>query len=178
MIFILLSLLSAAFLLFLAYACAFGPQRFASLPRHVWGGMLIGLPCLAWSAWHACIMLEGGLAWLHPVVWLLVPTIAILAYFYLDYLFSRALGGFFILAANEMIHCSFAYATPVRSLFSVACLMMGVMGLFMLGTPWRMRDAIARSGKDKRLGKCFAVTLTVMAIVIVALSLPALGKKG
>ena len=177
MIFILLSLITAAFLLFLAYACAFAPQRFASLPRHVWGGIAIGVPCLAWSAWHACIMLEGGLACLHPVVWLLVPTVAILSYFFLDYLFSRSLGGFFILAANEMIRCAFAHAIPVRPLFSLVCLIIGVMGLFMLGTPWRMRDAIELAGKDKNHGRLIAAALTIMAIVIVVLSLPALWKK-
>ncbi len=176
MIFTLLSLVAAAFLFFLAYASASEPKRFISLPRHVWGGVVIGVPCLVWSAWHACIMLEGGLARLHVVVWLLVPTIAILSYFYLDYLFSRALGGFFILAANEMIRCAFAYAIPVRPLFSLVCLIIGVMGLFMLGTPWRMRDAISLAAKDKRYGRGFAAALIIMGIVLIGLSLPALWK--
>ena len=176
MIFFLLSLITAAFLFLLAYACAFHPQRFASLPRNVWGGVSIGVPCLAWSAWHACIMLEGGLAKFHVIVWLLVPTIAVLSYFFLDYLFSRALGGFFILSANEMIRCAFAYAIPVRPLFSRVCLLLGVMGLFMLGTPWRMRDAISLAAKDRRYGRGFAVAFTIMGIVLIGLSLPALWK--
>ena len=176
MIFTLLSLVAAAFLFFLAYASVCGPQSFTALPRHVWGGVAIGVPCLVWSAWHGCIMLEGGLAKFHVIVWLLVPTIAILSYFYLDYLFSRALGGFFILAANEMIRCAFAYAIPVRPLFSVVCLVLGVMGLFMLGTPWRMRDAILLAAKDKRYGRGFAAALIIMGIVLIGLSLPALWK--
>lgn len=176
MIFIILSLVIAAFLFFLAYVCAFQPQRFASLPRNVWWGMAIGIPCLAWSAWHACIMLEGGLAKFHTIVWLLVPTIAILSYFYLDYLFSRALGGLFILAANEMIRCAFAHAIPLRPLFSLVCLLIGVMGLFMLGTPWRMRDAISLAAKNRRYGRGFATALIFMGLVIIGLSLPSIWK--
>ena len=176
MIFALLSFVAAAFMVFLAYVCAFAPQRFKSLPRNVWGGVAIGIPCLAWSAWHGCIMLEGGLARFHVVVWALVPIVSILAYFFLDYLFSRALGGFFILAANEMIRSAFTYAIPVRPLFSLFCLIMGVIGLFMLGTPWRMRDAITLAANDKRYGRGFAVAFTVMGVVFIALSLPALWK--
>ncbi len=176
MIFVLLSSAVAAFNLFLAHVCAIAPKRFASLPRNVWGGMVLGVPCLAWSAWHACIMLEGGLARLHPVVWLLVPTIAILAYFYLDYLFARALGGFFILAANEMIRGAFAYAIPARPLFSLICLIMGVIGLFMLGTPWRMRDAITLAAGNSKYGKCIGAGFAFAAVVLFSLSLPALWK--
>lgn len=174
MIFAVLAFATAALMLFFAYALAFA--RPASLPRCRWAGVALGLPCLAWSAWHACIMLEGGLAKYHCVVWALVPITAVLAFFFLDYLFARASGGFFILAANELIRCAFAYAIVLRPLFSAVCLIVGVLGLFMLGTPWRMRDAMVLAATKRKLGTTFGAVLAFMAIVLVALAAPCIGK--
>ena len=176
MIFVLLSLAVSAFEVFMAYVCAVAPQRFASLPRNVRCGVALGVPCLVWAAWHACVMLEGGLARFHVIVWLLVPTIAVLAYFFLDYLFARALGGFFILAANEIIHGAFTYDIPLRPLFSVVCLILGIVGLFMLGTPWNMRDAIQHAASNRKHGKWMGTAFAFGGVVVAALSIPALWK--
>lgn len=170
MIFISLALILSAFCLFFAYVSGYRPSKFASLPRSVWPGVIIGLPCLVWSAWHACIMLEGGLAKYHPIVWTLVPVTAILAYFFLDYLFARATGGFFILAANELIRQAFIYNIAWRPLYSIICLVLGVCGLFMLGLPWRMRDAIELAAKNSKIGRGIAAAFAVAALVLSVLS--------
>ena len=140
------------------------------MPRLRWAGILLGVPCLVWSAWHGCIMLEGGLAKFHTLVWLLVPVISILGGLYLDYLFARALGGFLILSANELIRCGFIFDVPLRGLYSVICLAMGICGLFLLGSPWHLRDALKRSAEKPAFGRALAGALAGCAILLILLA--------
>ena len=165
--FIPLTLLTSAFLIF--WGCAFlSPvSKWAvKLPRHRLAGIVLGVPCLVWCAWHGCIMLEGGLAKYHLLVWCLVPVISVLAGLYLDYLFARVMGGFFILSANEMIRCAFTYNVPLRPVFSLICLAMGICGLFLLGAPWHLRDALKLAGEKPVLGRCIAAVLAICAVFL------------
>ena len=170
MTYLALTFITSGLLLFLGYAFGFAPGRMAPLPRLRWAGILLGVPCLVWSAWHGCIMLEGGLAKFHTLVWLLVPVISILGGLYLDYLFARALGGFLILSANELIRCGFIFDVPLRGLYSVICLAMGICGLFLLGAPWHLRDALKLSEEKLGAGRALAVTLTACALLLILLA--------
>ena len=175
-IFISLSVLLASVCLFFSYlfsrlAAGCRSRLAEGLPRAKVPGLLLGIVCLVWSAWHGCLMLEGPLEKYHPVVWLLVPTTAVLSWFYLDYLFSRALGGFFALAANELIRQGFTHAVTLRPLFSVICLLLGVCGLFLIGTPWRLRDLLEIAGKKPRAGRLLSLALLLCAVVLIVLPL-------
>lgn len=145
------------------------PRDGIKLSRMRLGGVVLGIPCLVWSAWHGCIMLEGGLAKYHPVVWALVPVTAVLCYFFLDYLFARAAGGFFILCANELLRQSFAHAVLLRPVYSVACLLLGIAGLFMLGVPWRVRDTFELASEKPVAGRWIAGILLFPAFVLIVL---------
>lgn len=170
MFFLPLTFFLAGLLLLLAYAFAFQPQMKAVLPRLRWAGIVLGIPCLIWSAWHGCIMLEGGLAKFHTLVWCLVPILSILCAFYLDYLFARALGGFLLLATNELIRCAFVYDVPLRGLYSIICLLLGICGLFLLGTPWHLRDALKLAVERPPVGRAIAAALAVAAFLLILLS--------
>jgi len=163
--FTLISLLLGLLSFFYAYLFAVGSRRgyfwFRSFPRFKWAGMALGTVCLVWSAWHACIMLEGDLQRFHIWIKLLVPVSVILCYFFLDYLNARAQGGFMILAANYLLHAAFVHNVPGRTFYSLVCLSLGVLGLFLVGTPWRLRQLLECSEKNTRwangLGIAFAI---------------------
>ena len=114
-------------------------------------------------------MLEGGLAKFHTLVWCLVPILSILCALYLDYLFARSLGGFLILSANELIRCAFIYDVPLRGGYSVVCLLMGICGLFLLGAPWHLRDALKLADNKPPVGRAIAATLVAAAILLIVL---------
>lgn len=74
---------------------------------------------------------------------LLIPAAVLLtlaAWKLLDYLFSRALGGFLILLAHYLLHESFTYHTPAAPVFAVFCFIFGIAGLFFAGKPHLLRD--------------------------------------
>ena len=170
MLFLPLTFFLAALLMFLGYAFAIQPDKMAALPRLRWAGIVLGIPCLIWSAWHGCIMLEGGLAKFHTLVWCLVPILSILCALYLDYLFARSLGGFLILSTNELIRCAFIYDVPLRGVYSVLCLLLGVCGLFLLGAPWHLRDTLKLAENNTTAGRSIAAALAVAALLLILLS--------
>ena len=169
MLFLPLTFFLAALLMFLGYAFAIQPGKMAVLPRLRWAGIVLGIPCLIWSAWHGCIMLEGGLAKFHTLVWCLVPILSILCALYLDYLFARALGGFLILSANELIRCAFIYDVPLRGVHSIVCLLLGICGLFLLGAPWHLRDALKLAEEKPTAGRSIAAILVVAVLLLIVL---------
>lgn len=138
----LLSVITSFTCLFFGWLCGWRGKEASRWPRMRLPGILLGTVCLAFSAWYGCLMLEGGLAKYQPLAWALVPITAVLSYFFLDFLFARSLGGFLILSANALIHFGFVEKVPLRGVFSVNCLVLGVLGLFLLGTPWWMRDVM------------------------------------
>lgn len=134
-------------------------------------GMALGLICLLWSAYHTCVMLEGHLARFHPMVWLLVPIAAILSWFYLDFLLARAAGGFFVLSANLLIYQAFVHAIPWQPLYSIICLALGVIGLFAIGAPWKVRAALQFLAKHRNWQRTSTALLSLGGVLLILLPL-------
>ena len=149
MVFTIPSLLFALLLAAIAYDFGFRvaqkPDLWRALPRERYLGEAVGVLCLVWSAVHVIPMLEGDLARFQPFVKALVPAGAILGFFYLEYLFTRALGGLFMLMASHLLHGAFVVRLPARPVYSTACYAFGVIGMFLVGTPWRFRDLLQRA---------------------------------
>lgn len=165
--YIIISLILGLLSLFFAFLFTRGVEKHydwsRTVPRLTWPGMLLGSICLIWSAYHGCIMLEGELSRFHIWVKLLVPITIVLSYFFLDFLTARALGGFMILAANFLLHESFAQATQARGLYAAICLLLGTAGLFLVGTPWRLRQALELAGQRPRLRYALGIFFAVCA---------------
>ena len=141
-----------------------------TLPRKpIAPGVVIGAICLVWSAYYGCLMLEGNLAKLHPIVWALVPITIGLSIFYLDYINARAFGGFFTLSANFLIIKAFVHDVPGRPFFSCICLLLGVFGMMALSLPWRIRDLFELGGKNKQAAKILAAVFAVCGIVLIVM---------
>ena len=122
--------------------------RYESLPRNKYFGVVLACLCLLWCVPQARpIVWEWMLPWMYP----LVGVFTVLAYFYLDYLFSRAVGGFFILLTYYFVHEAFTFHTPALPFFAIVCWLLGISGLFFSGKPHLLRDLIRKLTKSARV---------------------------
>lgn len=120
------------------------PGFWRGLPRHRPVGALLGVVCLAWAAWQAQFLLEGNLERFRLALWVAVPVLALLSYFFLDFLFARALGGLVLLVVPQLLDQAFAQAVRGRPLFSVGCYLCGILGMLLVATPWHFRNLLQR----------------------------------
>jgi hypothetical protein len=135
-------------LLWLTLCAVFGiavkrwPELWQRLLRDRSIGIVFAIAALVWAAWYGIPMLEGGLAKYRIGIKILVPVTAVLAYFHLNFLLTRAVGGLMLLASTFLMNTAFAAGIPFRPVHSIACYLMAVAGAVMLATPWHFRDAL------------------------------------
>jgi hypothetical protein len=146
------------------------PDLHRRLPRERIIGGLIAAACLVWAAHQALPMLEGGLVRYRIVVKIAVPVVAVLSFLHLDYLLTRATGGLLLLVLNHLLHAAFVAEIPMRPLFSLICYLVSLAGFFMVGAPWRFRDALERAGESARWrrGACAAFGVCGAAFLLFA----------
>ena len=117
------------------------PAKWEKLPRNVWLGVLFAAAGLAWCVPHSEPIAPAFMAsWLIPIA----AVCLWLSYQFLDYLFSRAFGGFLILLAHYLLYSSFVHKAPAKPFFSLMCYALGTLGIFFCGKPHLMRDIIRR----------------------------------
>ncbi|MDD3117944.1 MAG: hypothetical protein PHQ27_02075 [Victivallales bacterium] len=116
------------------------------LPRKVFAGMVLAAIDLLWCIPHTKPLLPE---WLHVYLLPTAVVLAVVAFLYLDYLFSRAIGGFFILLAYYFLHESFTFHSPAAPFFSLFCFALGIVGIFFSGKPYLMRDAIRLAARSR-----------------------------
>ena len=160
-------------LLLMACALLFGvlsvrfPDLWRRLPRARIPGAFIGGLCLVWSAFLIIRMLEGDLSRYHSLVKLAVPVLGIAAYFYLDYLFARSLGGLLVLMVSHLLQGAFAQDVPLRPLYSLCCYAIGLAGLFLIALPWLFRDWLEKAGTRRAWRHTLSAVCTLFALVLV-----------
>lgn len=139
-----------------------------SLPRNILFGVILAGIDLAWCVPESQPLVPVGMK-----PWLIPMAIASLwiVYQFLDYIFSRALGGFLILLAHYLLFASFAYHAPLAPLFSTFCLAMGTLGIFFCGKPHLMRDLIRKIASSKRWRYSFAATSAAYAVLFLVIAI-------
>jgi hypothetical protein len=120
------------------------------LPREKNFGMALLILSLSYGAYYGRFMLEGGLSTYRPMVWALLPIVAICCYFFLDFIFARALGGIFLVLSIELLGEGFIINLPFRALFSGVTMGYGVLGLFLIGMPWLFRDFLEKVNHNQK----------------------------
>lgn len=119
--------------------------KWESLPRSKNFAVVLVLLCLLWCVPQAKpIVWDWLLPWLYP----LAVAFSILAFMFLDYLFSRAIGGVFILLTYYFVHEAFTFHSPAMALFAIMCWGLGIAGLFFSGKPHLLRDLIRKLAKS------------------------------
>ena len=162
------NILFGALIASVAFLFAWGlqkdPELWRKLPRAARLGMILGIPCLLGAAWHGSQLLEGGMEGLRVYVWILVPVIGLLCWFYLDFLFTRALGGIFLLAVPQLLALAFGVDIAYRPLYSTLCYVFGIVGMLLVAMPWRFRDLLHKATGHLLLQRGVAVFLSVSAL--------------
>ena len=146
-------------------------ERWEKLPRNILFGVILAAADLAWCIPHSRpIAPDSMVNWLIPIaivcLWL--------SYQFLDYLFSRAFGGFLILFAHYLLYVSFVYKAPAKPFLSLLCFAMGTLGIFFCGKPHLMRDLIRKitaSSKWKYSTVAIMTLYAVTALIIGVLHL-------
>ena len=161
----------ATAILWLGFSALFGfavqrwPQLWQRLPRDRNVGIILAAAALIWAAWYGIPMLEGGMAKFRIGIKILVPVTAILAYFYLNFLLTRAVGGLMMLASTFLMSSAFAAKIPLRPVHSTACYLMAIAGAIMLAAPWRFRDALQKAREYKRFALGIGIFAGIIGIV-------------
>lgn len=129
-----------------------------------WGipGAILGLIDLLWCIPHAVPSLLPE-SYNQPLM-ILAVVLAIASWKYLDYLFSRALGGFMILLAHYFLHEAFTWRLDARPLFSLLCYIFGTAGIFFAGKPYLLRDLVRKASTDSKWKYGTAGFLVIIAI--------------
>lgn len=115
--------------------------RAEALPRNRMLGGPLGIFALLCCVPHAEPIVFG---WMLPLLYPAAVAGGVLAFFYLDYLFSRAFAGIMILGAYSVVHGAWEFHAPLAAYLSIAAWVWGGAGIAFSGKPCWMRDVIRR----------------------------------
>lgn len=149
-----------------------GLPKYEKLPRNRFWGGLLGTAALLWYVPYARVVVFDFMV---PLLWPLALVCAVLGYCYLDYLFSRALGGVFVLLAYFFVHGAFAWNLPGAAALSVGMWLLGCLGIAFSGKPCWMRDLIRKMCASPPVRRGFAAYFALLGIV--CLTVLALGLR-
>jgi len=174
-----LSFLLAALLAGLAFISAVSavrtPDLWRRLPRDRTVGVVLALLCLLWCSIQIIPLLEGDMARFRVWIRLMVPAVTVLSFLYVDYLFTRALGGLVLLMVADLVHGAFVVHLPWRPLYAIVCYVVGVAGMFLIGMPWTFRDLLEKTSTSARWRKAAAGVLSFLAVFYAVFGM--LGKQ-
>lgn len=132
------------------------------------GSLISGL-ALGWGGFQGYELLGQdfpAIASLFPII---TPLLIIGVYFLMDYIFTRALGGFMIMLICELLFRTQEVPMGGRILFSLAAYIIAVAGMYMIGQPWRFRDLVLKASEDKSFG---AKLSAVISLLLLSMILP------
>lgn len=128
-------------------------------------GGILGLVGLLWVIPHAEPIVFN---WMLPLLYPLAIGGAIASYYLLDYLFSRAIGGIFILTGYYFVHAAFEFHTPTIVLSALGYWGLAIVGICFSGKPHWMRDLVRKCCAEKRyrwITGLFFITLSLITLV-------------
>jgi len=145
------------------------------LARNVFFGTLIIFIDLMW-----CVPVSKPIA-PNFIIPYMVPLAFILTYIgyqFLDYHFSRAIGGLIILTASFLLTQVWAFDKPEGSLlamvFTLLTYLFGIIGLFISGKPYLLRDWFRKCASSPRIKTVTGVYFITYAVISTALAVTTL----
>ncbi len=141
------------------------------IPREKRFGSVLGFICLIWSAYHTFPIFETTAPQVRLMVLsALVIVITFLSFDLMDFLFTRALGGFLLLLVNWLLHQAFVHHTVFRPLFSMLCYIFGISGIIMIAAPYHFRDLLEKISHDCRWRLFTSTVLGVIGCIVLLIS--------
>ncbi len=141
------------------------------IPREKRFGSALGFICLVWSAHHTFPIFETTAPKIRfMVLGALVIPITILSFDLLDFLFTRALGGFLLLLVNCLLHQAFVHHAVCRPLFSTLCYIFGISGIIMIAAPYHFRDLLEKISHSQPWRIMTSTILGIMGCIILLIA--------
>ena len=168
---ILFSILCIA-VFFLMILFAFGMLKltsdrigfFEDLCRNRQLGVIIGFPLICWCVPHTQAII---FAWAEPYLWYAAVILAVLSYFYLDYLFARALGGAFIIGAYYFVHAAYEFQVSGAVVLTILAWLWGIAGIIISGKPSLLRDFFRKSANNIKIKNASYVFFGITGIIFI-----------
>lgn len=137
-------------------------------PRHRTWGIAILAVCLVWSLFLAAYMDMGEFFTFRRYLLMILPVTFVLVVVYVpEFLAVRALGTLMLLAASPVLHAAFLQPQASRLLLPVLAYVWIIVGMFLVGMPYLLRDWI--SWVTKTSGRWNLATLGGVAYGIILL---------
>ncbi len=136
--------------------------KWERLPRNKLAGTVLAGVALLWCASEAEPLVSKSY---HSLLVPLAILSAWASYMFLDFLFSRAIGGTLILTAHFILHESFAAELPWHRLLAVFCFISGAAGIVLCGKPYWLREFMRRCSRKHRFKLISMALLSVFSIV-------------
>lgn len=145
-------LIAGLFLLFVSLPGLINPESSRALarrlPRSRVAGFLILTVDLFWTLWLLATMEMGEFSGFRRPLLIILPVGFFLVLRFVDeFLAVRALGIFFLLAAEPLLDAAFFRVEPSRLLVTVFAYLLIVIGLFWVAMPYVLRDQINWTGR-------------------------------
>jgi len=129
-------------------------------------GSLICAIALGWSGWQGYTLLGQDFPGIASAIPILVPALIVGVYVLMDYVFTRALGGLMIMLICELLFQLQGVEMGARFLFSIIAYVIAVLGMYMIGQPWRFRNLLFKSAEQPEYGKKLAGVIVVLNVVM------------
>ena len=100
-------------------------------------------------------------------MWYAAVILTVLSYFYLDYLFARALGGAFIIGAYYFVHAAYEFQVPGAIMLTIFAWLWGIAGIIISGKPSLMRDYFRRNANNLKLKNASYVFFGATGIIFI-----------
>jgi len=155
-----------------ALANPVGTARFLrAFPRSVLNGRILLVLAAAWSYWLVGVADLGEFSHLKPMLQIAVPVGAVLAWIFVDeFLSVRALGTLALLAAEPVLSAAYLQE-PISRLLIVALAYVWILiGLFLVGMPYLLRDAVAWITARAGIFRLAAVAGLFYGVLLIACS--------
>jgi hypothetical protein len=139
-------------------------SKIEKIPRNVLLGVIFAIIDILWCTPQAVEIFSqsSGL-----IIWGIAIAALVIGCCFLDYLFARALAGFLILLAHYFLRASFAVDLPLMWLFSIACLLLGIVGIFFGGMPHLFRDLLRKICNSSKWKKSFVTLFSVYTVIMI-----------
>lgn len=128
-------------------------------------GGIIWLGCLCWCVPHTEVIIFNFMV---PYLWYMAIIVAILSYFFLDYLMSRALAGSFIICGYYLVHSCFDYHSRIAIIMSIVAWLIGIFGIVISAKPSYLRDILRFSSRNCKLKYAISGVIFVLSLAIMA----------
>lgn len=145
-----------------------------AFPRHrVWGIALLAIGAV-WSYFLVSYMDMGEFfTWRRWLIMLLPVTFVLVVLYVPEFLAVRALGALLLLAASPLLHAAFLQPQTSRLLVPILAYVWVLGGMFFVGMPYLLRDAITWATQNRERWKMAAAggaAYGVLMLVVAAVS--------